>query len=141
MSVAWVFCALAQVFGVALGLRALFDPHWAARLVRLKADEAQPGGFAEFRATYGGLFAFAHGVGLLFTLKYLLDGEHVVGLVATGAAVPLSAAWGGAAFGRIVSMLRDRTVTRFNLISVGAEALIALCIGAPWAVWVLTPPG
>src|SRR5690242_20363139 len=50
---AWSLNALALAFGAYLGLRGLFDPNWAAKLVRLKPDE-RGGGFAEFRATYGG---------------------------------------------------------------------------------------
>ena len=53
--VAWCLSALALAFGAYLGARGLFDPHWAQKLVRLKPDE-QGGGFAEFRATYGGVF-------------------------------------------------------------------------------------
>ena len=60
MLLAWGLCVLGLAFGGALGLRALFDPKWAARLVRLKADE-QGGGQAEFRATYGGVFFLGFG--------------------------------------------------------------------------------
>jgi hypothetical protein len=140
MLLAWWINALALVVAAGLGVRALIDPNWAARFVRLKADD-QPGGFAEFRATYGGLFAFAHGAAFVLTLKYLTDGDHVIGLAATGAAAPLAAAWAGAAFGRCVSMLRDGARTRFNTITAGVEALFALAIGAPWAMWFLSPPG
>jgi hypothetical protein len=86
MFVAWLLNALALAFGVALGARALLNPKWAARLVRLREDE-QGGGFAEFRATYGGVFLGLHGVTLLMTLKYMLGGEYVLGVAAAGAAV------------------------------------------------------
>lgn len=137
MLIAWLLNALALAAGAALGARALFDPNWAARFVRLKADD-QGGGFAEFRATYGGVFLALHLVALLLTLRYLLAGGAVIGVCATGAAAAISAAWGGAAFGRLVSMWRDKTDTRFNRLSAGVEVGMSLAIGLPWIVWALT---
>jgi hypothetical protein len=134
MLFAWTLNALALAFGVALGARALIDPHWASRFVRLKADE-QEGGFAEFRATYGGVFLFLHLAALVLTLRYLIAGGALVGVVATGASAAVAAAWGGAAFGRLVSMWRDKTNTQFNRLSAGIEAAVALAIGLPWIVW------
>jgi hypothetical protein len=46
--------------GALLGLGALFAPDWAAGVVRLKADPEKPGGYSEFRATYGGLLLLTH---------------------------------------------------------------------------------
>jgi len=134
MLIAWWANALALAFGVGLGVRAFFDPHWAARLVRLQPDE-QGGGFAEFRATYGGVFAGVHVAALALTFKYLTGGEHVVGLAAAGAGAAIAAGWGGACIGRLVSMWRDKTDTRFNRLSAVFEAACALAIGAPWVVW------
>lgn len=139
MLIAWLLNALALAGGAALGFRALIDPNWAARFVRLKADE-QGGGFAEFRATYGGVFAGAHVVALLLTLIWLSNNEYVVGVAATGASAVLATAWGGAAFGRALSMWRDNTKTRFNVTSACVEAGFAIGIGAPWVVWLLFPP-
>jgi hypothetical protein len=133
---AWWIAALALAFGAVLGLRALIDPKWAARFVRLQPD-AQGGGFAEFRATYGGVFLALHAVALLLVLRFLLSGEHVVGVAATGALAVLAAAWAGASFGRVIAMWRDGVNTDFNRLSAGVEALLALAIGAPWALWVL----
>jgi hypothetical protein len=134
MLFAWLLNALALALGAGLGARALIDPHWASRFVRLKADE-QGGGFAEFRATYGGVFLFLHIAALVLTLRYLLAGGALVGVVATGASAAVSAAWSGAAFGRLVSMWRDQTDTKFNRLSAGVEAAMALAIGLPWIVW------
>jgi len=139
MIFAWVLNALALGFGVALGVRALIDPRWAAKFVRLQDDE-QGGGFAEFRATYGGQFAASHGVALLMTLGWLGQGEYIIGVAATGAAAVLAAAWGGSALGRTISIWRDGTRTRFNTISIAVEAGLALCIAAPWLAWTLFPP-
>jgi len=134
MLVAWIVNVLALGVGVILGLRALIDPNWAARLVRLAPDE-QGGGFAEFRATYGGLFLGAHGVALALTLRWLTSEQYLIGVAASGAAAVLAAGWGATAFGRLLSMWRDRADTRFNRLSVAFEMLVAAAIGAPWAVW------
>lgn len=140
MMIAWWLNAIALAFGAGLGVRALIDPHWAARFVRLKADE-QEGGFAEFRATYGGVFALAHAAALFLSLRYIQNGEHVVGLTAAGGAAVLAAGWAGAAGGRCLSMWRDGMRTRFNMMSAGVEAALALMIGAPWLVWFFSSPG
>jgi hypothetical protein len=134
MLFAWILNALALALGAGLGARALYDPHWASRFVRLQADE-QGGGFAEFRATFGGMILFVHLAALVLTLRYLLAGGALVGVVATGASAAVSAAWGGAAFGRLISMWRDKTDTKFNRLSVCVEIAMALAIGLPWLVW------
>ncbi len=134
MLFAWILNALALAFGGALGARAMIDPAWASRFARVKADE-QGGGEAEFRATYGGVFAFTHAAALLLTLKYLTGGEHVVGVAATGAALVLGAGWAGSACGRFLAIWRDGVRTKFNLYCAYAEVGLALCVGAPWLVW------
>jgi hypothetical protein len=137
MIVFWVLNALALAFGAFLGARGLVDPKWAARLVRLKEDE-QGGGFAEFRATYGGVFLGLHAVALFFTLQWIAGREAVIGTMAAGAAAALCAGWAGAAFGRLVSMWRDQgTRTAFNRVSVAVESALAVLIGGPWAAWFL----
>jgi hypothetical protein len=136
MIFAWMLNALALAFGAALGARALFDPQWASRFARVKADE-QGGGEAEFRATYGGVFAFTHAVALLMTLKWIGGGEFVLGVAAAGASAVLSAGWAGSAFGRFLAIWRDGVRTKFNLYCAYAEVGLAICIGAPWAVWAL----
>jgi|CXWL01.1.fsa_nt_gi hypothetical protein len=134
MLFAWTLNALALTFGAALGIRGLIDPHWAARFVRLKADE-QGGGFAEFRATYGGVFLGLHAAALLLSLRWIFSGEAVVGAVAAGASAAVAAGWAGAAGGRAIAMWRDNAKTRFNMLSAGVEALMALLVGGPWVAW------
>jgi hypothetical protein len=134
---AWIVSALALAVGVYLGARGLIDPNWASRLVRLQADE-QGGGFAEFRATFGGVFLGLHLVGLAFVILYLWQGVPMIGVAAIGAVAVLSAGWGGAAFGRSIAIWRDDADTQFNRFSVGFEVLMAAAIGAPWAVWILS---
>jgi hypothetical protein len=136
MLFAWLLNALALAFGAALGARAMFDPAWASRFARVKADE-QGGGEAEFRATYGGVFFFSHAVALALTLFSLNGGEFVIGVAATGAAAVLAAAWAGSATGRFLAIWRDDVRTKFNLYCAFAEVGLALAIGMPWFVWVL----
>lgn len=137
MFFAWGLNALALVFGAYLGARGLLDPNWAAKLVRLKEDE-QGGGFAEFRATYGGVFLGLHIAALYLTYGYLRGGALLAGVMASGAAFALAVGWAGAAFGRVVSIWRDPGAnTKFNRLSVAVEATMAVLVGAPWALWLL----
>lgn len=136
-ALAWTLSAIALAFGAALGLRALIDPHWARRFVRLQPDE-QGGGFAEFRATYGGVIFALHAAAFWFALNWVINGDFVVGAFAAGASAAVAAGWGGAAAGRALSMLADRqTRTRFNAQSAAAEALLSFVIGGPWLAWML----
>ena len=138
---AWILSASGLLFGAALGVLGLLDPRWAQRLVRLKPDD-QGGGFAEFRATYGGVFFGLHAVTLLLAVKWLANGGEVVGVAATGAVAAVAAGWAGAAGGRLLSMLRDEgCATPFNRLSVGIETALACAIGAPWALWMLGVTG
>jgi hypothetical protein len=132
--VAWCLSALALAFGAYLGARGLIDPRWAQKFVRLQPDE-QGGGFAEFRATYGGMILGLHIAALFFAVIWIIFGGALVGVVATGACAAIAAGWGGTAFGRVVSMWRDHTMTRFNVISAIVEAVVALIIAAPWFLW------
>lgn len=132
---AWVLSALAMGFGALLGARGLLDPQWAAKLVRLKPDE-QGGGFAEFRATYGGVFLGLHIAALYLVVGYLRTGAPLSGVTASGAAFILAVGWAGAAFGRVLSILRDPGCnTPFNRLSAVVESGMALLIGLPWALW------
>jgi hypothetical protein len=134
--IAWMLNLLGLLFGAALGARGLMDPHWAQRLVRLKPDE-QGGGFAEFRATYGGVFLGLHAVGFLLSLKWVTGGEAVLGTAAIGASAAIAAAWLGAAAGRALAMIRDGAATAFNRLSAAVELAMAAAVGAPWLVWLM----
>lgn len=138
---AWILNVLALGFGGALGARALIDPRWAARFARLKPDDKQPGGEAEFRATFGGVFFASHAAALLMSVSWISSGAAMMGVYAAGAAVALAAGWAGSSGGRVLASLFDGVRTRFNTICAGVEALLALMIAAPWIVWVLAPPG
>jgi hypothetical protein len=136
----WLLNMAALAFGAFLGARALFDPHWGARLVRLKADDERLGGFAEFRATYGGLFAASHGLAFLLSAHWVLSGAFVTGAYAAGAALVLGAAWVGTGAGRALSMARDNTATSFNKLSLAVEVATGLLIASPWIFWTFLAP-
>ncbi|MCA8901617.1 MAG: hypothetical protein KDA53_10230 [Hyphomonas sp.] len=126
-----VISSVALVFGAGLGLGALFFPNWAAGVVRLMEDPdpLKPGGFSEFRATYGGLFLFSH----LMTLVIIIKMPAVFSVMA---ALPLAAGWIGAGLGRAFSLLMDRERNREpGLIPVWIpmELIIGLAIAAPIA--------
>lgn len=136
MIFAWLVSVLALIIGAGLGARALIDPDWATKFVRLKADE-QGGGQAEFRATYGGVFLGLHAAALLLAIFYLMGGEYVIGVCATGASAAIAAGWGGAACGRAIAIWRDGADSKFNRMSVGVELAMAFAIAMPWLVWFL----
>ncbi|MBI1252315.1 MAG: hypothetical protein GC189_12690 [Alphaproteobacteria bacterium] len=141
MQFAWIMACVALTLGAGLGLRGLLDPNWASGLLRLKAEEGRPGGFAEFRATFGGLFLFAHAVALLAAVRHLMTGDDVMAVYAGGGLAVLSAAWGGTALGRIVAMARDGADTPFNRASTAFEIVIAAMLAAPWAFGLAFPAG
>lgn len=116
--------------GAGMGLGGLLNPRWAANLVRLREDK--PGGFAEFRGTYGGLFFGGHAVALALML-FSLQAE-TLGPTALGAVLACGAMWIGTGLGRVLSIAADGTSTRFNQASVAFEIALGLAILAPWVV-------
>lgn len=119
-AIALTFCAL-------IGLGALIAPKWAAGVVRLAADPEKPGGFSEFRATYGGLLFFLHMTALVILLK-------VGGPVAMMATLPVAAGWIGAGIGRAFSLIFDGRENRApGLIPVWIplELALGLAIASP----------
>jgi hypothetical protein len=104
------FCAL-------LGLGSLFFPKWAAGVVRLVADPdpEQPGGFSEFRATYGGLLLLLHltAMIILFQLGKMTEmSETSVLLMKMFMLLPIAAGWIGAGLGRTMSLILDSKENR-----------------------------
>jgi hypothetical protein len=132
LGVSWFLAILALVVMGAMGAYALVNPRWAARFMRLREDPERPGGFAEFRATYGGLFFGTHAAALALIALYLRGGSDVIGLSAGGAVFVLGAGYAGSALGRAISMLRDGARTGFNIGSTFFELGAALCLWAPW---------
>ena len=122
---------LALGFGSLLGLAGLFSPKWAAGMVRLIADPdpAKPGGFAEFRALYGGFFLMLNLTALVVVSQPELKLAYKV-----FALFPISAAWIGAALGRAISMVMDKDANRgpgINPIAIAVELVVGLAIAAP----------
>ena len=124
--------ASAAIVGALLGLLSLISPEQAARIVRLQPTDNSPGGFAEFRATYGGLLLFAHLAVLLAISMHEQAGMASV----IGASFAVGAAWLGAALGRALAMLADhgqhQTRTGYNVFSTVFELALAFALLAPW---------
>ncbi|MBI1398952.1 hypothetical protein [Hyphomonas sp.] len=123
-----IIALIALGFGAALGMGGLFAPDWAARIVRLKADPERPGGYSEFRATYGGLFLMLHLTALLMVLQ-------APPAMALAAVLPVSAGWFGAAIGRVFAMSLDRGKggeAKILPVWMAIEIALGLAIAAPF---------
>ncbi|KCZ59410.1 hypothetical protein [Hyphomonas chukchiensis] len=116
-----------------LGAMTMLSPAWMARIVRLveDPDPGRPGGFSEFRATFGGLFMFSH----MMTAALLLTvSQSEVNVLSVLVVLPLAAGWIGAAFGRTLSLLLDKQKNRGNgmiPVWIPMEFLSGLAIAAP----------
>lgn len=117
--------------GTILGGLGLLNPKGASAIVRLIADPQKPEGFAEFRATYGGLFLATHLLGLWLALFWA---DHDV---TRGALLMLGALWGGTAFGRGFAFIVDRTRSIYQMGSILFEGIIAAMIAGPQIIALL----
>lgn len=118
--------------GAGMGLFAMINPRWAARLVRLRDDPEKPGGFAEFRGTYGGLFFASHALGLwLLSASERWSANQYLAAAAAGAIAVCGVMWLGTALGRLISMAADGAATRFNAGSAVFECVLGLAIACP----------
>ena len=129
MSVFTIICAIALTFCALIGLGALIATKWAAGVVRLvpDPDPARPGGFSEFRATYGGLLFLLHMTALVILLR-------VGGPIAMLAILPIAAGWLGAGFGRALSFLLDTKENRapgMIPVWIPLELVLGLAIASP----------
>jgi hypothetical protein len=125
-----IIALLGLGLGAALGLGGLIAPNWASGVVRLKADPDKPGGYSEFRGTYGGFFLLMHFTALLLVLQ-LSAGPPILTVAAT---LPVAAAWLGAAAGRVVALVYDADKLRGATIIpvwMAVEAAIGLAVAAP----------
>lgn len=122
--------------GAAMGAYGLINPRWAAGIVRLRDHPDKPGGFAEFRGTYGGLFLATHAFALVFMACAAREVEALWGLptyfTALGAAGVCGAMWWGTAVGRVAAIAFDGAGTRYNQASVVFEVVLGALILAPW---------
>ena len=127
----WLFAGLAALLGFAMGGAALVAPRWAQTVVRLMPDPRWKGGFAEFRANYGGALFLLHGAVILTLIMSFQAGAGAV----MGSTFAASCYWLGMVIGRAVSMFADAeqdTRTRYNLIGLGFELVMAAALGAPF---------
>ncbi len=115
-------------FGAGLGVKGMLDPMWAGRLVRLQPENGQPEGYAEFRATFGGMFLGLH----LAALAFLVFWGEDAGVAACSI---LAAGWWFTALGRYLSYSMDSNTQHSHVVrSVAIEVIIGLAI----AVWPIT---
>lgn len=122
-----ILAILALAFGALYGLACLANPQFAATSVRLQADPNRPGGFTEFRATFGGTLAGLH----LMTIAIVL---LFSGPVALAAITVMAAGWFGAAFGRSASILLDQEKSvnpSLNWKLVALEIVVGLALILP----------
>ena len=114
------------LMGAGLGALALLRPAKILLMVGLSLRQGVSHSISEVRATYGGLFFVSHaGTALALALSPKIGACM---------AATLGLAWSGAAFGRVVSMISDRLVTRYNLGATAFEALMGLTLATPlWA--------
>ena len=134
MSIGEIISLITLLIGAVLGLSAMFSPAWASRVVRLieDPDPLRPGGYSEFRATYGGLFLFSH----LMTAILLVNlGGSEPEILTSIVVLPLAAGWVGAGVGRLMSRILDRIKNREpGMIPVWIvfEIIFGLAIAAPF---------
>ena len=126
MTPAFAISTLALSLGAIYGLACLVSPEFAARSVRLQADPERPGGYSEFRATFGGVFLGLHLAALAFILMPQKGGAVAAGVLAAG--------WIGAAIGRLAALFLDAEKVRNTSVNwklVPFEMIMALAIAAP----------
>lgn len=114
---AWSAAFVTIGFGVLL----LFAPRISLRILRLQTAPDHPEAVSEARATMAGFYL---GLGICA----LLFAQPLIYLA-------LGAGWAFTAFGRIISMMSDRGMTLYNLVSVVIEILLAaapLLYGLGW---------
>ncbi len=106
---------------ICFGLLLLFAPRLSLRILRLQTAPNHPEAVSEARATMAGFYL---GLGICA----LLFAQPLIYLA-------LGAGWAFTAFGRIISMMSDRGMTLYNLVSVVIEVLLAaapLLYGLGW---------
>ena len=121
-----LLAVIACLIGAGLGLVALLRPLKVLKMVGLSLTEGVGHSLSEVRATYGGLFFVSHaGVAMALAVS------PKIGACMSAA---LGLAWSGAALGRVVSMLVDKAVNRFNISATLFEGLMGIALATPlWA--------
>jgi dipeptide/tripeptide permease len=106
----------------ALGLMAFLMPRVAFLLTRLQPKPTSPDAIAEARATLAGPF-IALGLGAILLAQPLIT-------------LILGASWAVTAAGRLLSIIADRAVSRFNIAGFVFEAAMALAALAGVLGWI-----
>nr|WP_170132320.1 DUF4345 family protein [Hoeflea marina] len=96
---------------IAFGLLLLVAPRLSFRILRLQTRPDHPEAVSEGRGTMAGFYLGVGICALLFAQPLLY--------------LALGAGWAFTAFGRLVSMLLDRGLTLFNLVSIAMEIALA----------------
>ena len=126
MPIVNIIALIAALLGAAMGLLGLINPEWSRKTVRLAPDSEKPGGYSEFRASFGGLFLFFNGAVVLT----IIGGNGII-----GASFAAAMTWIGMGFGRVISMIFDggRGVrTGYNVFAVAFEWALGLMLLAPF---------
>jgi len=127
MAISDILAMIAAHVGALMGLLGLINPEWSKNVVRLAPGPDKPGGYAEFRASFGGLFLFLHAAPII---------AFFAGNGFMGSAFAAALAWIGMALGRVVSMLLDHkamgTRTGYNVFGTGFELVLGLMLLAPF---------
>jgi len=130
-SFTWYIAGIAALIGGAMGLLSLIRPRWGAGVVRLTPETERPGGWAEFRASYGGALFLLHGA-VLLTLA--MSGQAGEGSV-IGASFAAACYWIGMGLGRIVSLVADASKgvrTGYNVFGTAFELAVGIALLAPF---------
>lgn len=123
-TVAWSLSGITLALGTLLGLKGWLDPQWGARLVRLQPRDGQPEGVAEFRGTFGGMFAGLH----LAALVLLVTAGPAV---QDGVCWVLAAGWWGTALARAHATVADPPARHpYVRFSIGLELVVGLMCAA-----------
>lgn len=101
----------AALVTILFGLMLLFAPRISLKILRLQTAPDHPEAVSEARATMAGFYLGTGICAMLFAQPLIY--------------LALGAGWAFTAIGRIISMLSDRGVTGFNLVSVVIEILLA----------------
>ena len=127
----WIITGFAALVGTGMGLASLAVPRWGQSVVRLGPDPRWKGGWAEFRASFGGALALLHGAVLLTLVMSGQAGSAAV----MGASFAAALYWFGMAIGRLASMALDtaeETRTSYNAAGVGFELIMGFALAAPF---------
>lgn len=127
ITAAYILTLIMLALGALLGFKGWFDPKWGADLVRLQPKDGQPEGVAEFRGTFGGMFAGLHLAALAIGLFSGTD-------AGVAAASVIAAGWLGTAAARIHSFTVDAAA---NHPFVKQSIIIEIVVGMLVLAWPL----